>query len=195
MLTRMTRVTRQDAGPAVVPGQAKAAGWLAPRTVAIAAVVGLTLLGCTARVLAARGELWIDEIWSLTLVAGLTSPDQVFWDLPHDNNHILNSLWLYLAGPDRAPIVYRVPAIAFGTTSILVDSRSRRFSTTPPSIAVSRRSGLRTIRTNSAATRRHGTFTTAMKGCRCGCRSAPQPATFLMLKRPTFRLRICPAAT
>lgn len=99
------------------------AGWLASRQAAAAAVVCLALLGCATRIAAARGELWLDEIWSLTLVAGLTSPDQVFWAVSHDNNHLLNSLWLYLAGPGQAPLLYRVPSIVFGTASIVVAGR------------------------------------------------------------------------
>ncbi len=87
-------------------------------------VIGLvTLAGFGLRIAAAQGDLWLDEIWSLNLVAGIRSAGGVFWDISHDNNHYLNSLWLYLAGPDRSALVYRAPAVLFGTLSILMAAR------------------------------------------------------------------------
>lgn len=116
-------IASQDTGRAAPWRWAGKAGWRGTSWAAAAAVLGLALLGLAGRIVAARGELWVDEIWSLTLVAGLTSPDQVFWAVSHDNNHPLNALWLYLAGPDRTPLFYRAPAIAYGTLSILIAGR------------------------------------------------------------------------
>ena len=90
---------------------------------ALAAVVLPLLVGTGLRVLAARGPLWLDEIWSLALVAPLQSADQVFWAIPHDNNHLLNSLWLFLVGPDRSPLAERLPAVIFGALSIVAAAR------------------------------------------------------------------------
>lgn len=86
--------------------------------IGVAVVVGLGL-----RIAAARSELWVDELWSLDLVSHLTSPDQVFWAISHDNNHFLNSLWMYLVGQQAAPLVYRLPSIVFSTAAILVAAR------------------------------------------------------------------------
>jgi len=70
-------------------------------------VVLLSLvLGAVIRIIAAGGDLWLDEIWSLNLAAPLTSPLEVF-RIRIDNNHILNSLWLYFIGPDRPAWLYR----------------------------------------------------------------------------------------
>jgi len=41
---------------------------------------------------------WLDEIWSLKLVRDLGSPLEVVTGLHIDNNHILNSLYMYMIG-------------------------------------------------------------------------------------------------
>lgn len=82
------------------------------------AVGAFTLLGLSLRIAAARGDLWLDEIWSLELVGRLRSAGAVFWGISHDNNHYLNSLWLYLMGPGQPPLIYRLPAVVLGTASI-----------------------------------------------------------------------------
>jgi hypothetical protein len=45
-------------------------------------------------------QLWLDEIWSIRLAQTATSPLGVFF-LHHDNNHWLNTLYLYFLGPGR----------------------------------------------------------------------------------------------
>ena len=89
-----------------------------------AALVGIiTLIGCALRLAAARGDLWLDELWSIDLVSHITSPDQVFWAISHDNNHFLTSLWIYAVGQHASPLVYRLPAIVLGTLTIPVAAR------------------------------------------------------------------------
>lgn len=83
------------------------------------ALGAITLLGLALRIDAAQGDLWLDEIWSLDLVARITSIDQVLWRINHDNNHFLNSAWLYLTGPDASPLVQRAQAILFGAATPL----------------------------------------------------------------------------
>ncbi len=87
-------------------------------------LIGLAaLFGFALRLAAARGDLWLDELWSLALVSELTSPGQVFWAISHDNNHFLNSLWMYWVGQHQASIVYRLPSVVFGTLTILAGAR------------------------------------------------------------------------
>jgi len=52
-------------------------------------LVVITLVGFLLRVLAARGELWLDEIWSLTLLEEISSWHEVFWKIPNVNNHTI----------------------------------------------------------------------------------------------------------
>jgi 4-amino-4-deoxy-L-arabinose transferase-like glycosyltransferase len=82
-------------------------------TLAVIAVIGFVLRLC-----GAAGDLWLDEVWSLSLLSGVTSVDQIFWRINHDNNHFLNSVWLYLAGPDASFVVYRALSIVLGTATV-----------------------------------------------------------------------------
>ncbi len=68
----------------------------------------------------ARGDLWFDEIWSLSFVQSATSWWDVFTRLHHDNNHPLNSLFLYFFGLHQPFWVYRLPAVLAGIGSILL---------------------------------------------------------------------------
>ena len=63
-------------------------------------------------------DLWLDEIWSLRLVGPLSSPAEILTRLTSDNNHPLNSLWLYLVGPGRAEWTYRLLSWIMGTASV-----------------------------------------------------------------------------
>ena len=82
------------------------------------AIAALTLLGFVLRVLAARGALWLDEAWSATFAQEAATPIGVIWRVNHDNNHILNTLWLQLVGPDASPLTQRALAIVTGATAI-----------------------------------------------------------------------------
>jgi len=82
----------------------------------------LAIVGCAAilRLAAAANDLWFDEIWSLWLIARET---KVPWDLfrggmRHDNNHLLNSLYLFWLPPHLPPLAYRLASVAAGTASV-----------------------------------------------------------------------------
>ncbi|MBI2400249.1 MAG: hypothetical protein HYV23_04220, partial [Deltaproteobacteria bacterium] len=51
------------------------------------------------RLLAAYGDFYVDEIWSFFFARQLNSPFDVF-ALNHDNNHILNTLYLHIVGAE-----------------------------------------------------------------------------------------------
>ncbi len=82
------------------------------------AAAAILLLALALRLIAARGDLWLDEIWTLTLLRPLTSPDQIFWKVNSDNNHFLNSLWMSGLGPYRSPLLYRLPAVVLGVAGV-----------------------------------------------------------------------------
>src|SRR5262245_23602353 len=83
--------------------------WIALAILAVAAV-GL-------RLAAMRGDLMLDEIWTLLILAVLESGWEIF-SFNHDNNHILNSLAMYCLGPAMPPIVYRLPATVAGCAAL-----------------------------------------------------------------------------
>ena len=82
------------------------------------AVAALTLIGLALRMIAARGALWLDEAWSATFAQEAATPIGVIWQINHDNNHILNTLWLQLMGPNAHPLAQRALSIVTGTLAI-----------------------------------------------------------------------------
>jgi hypothetical protein len=86
------------------------------RVVLLAAVVGAVAI----RLAAARGELWLDEIWSFRLAHLQTDAVAVFTRIHHDNNHHLNTLYLYFLPESARWITYRAHAILAGVATVLM---------------------------------------------------------------------------
>ena len=114
----------EPVGLAHHPGERKGAGaawWTA--------AVAVVLAGAVLRVLAARGDLWLDEIWSVELGRLAGSAVGVFTNLRHDNNHHLNTLYALALGYDATPLALRALAVLAGTATLAVaaasDSRDR----------------------------------------------------------------------
>ena len=78
------------------------------------------LAGSVLIVLAARGDLWLDEIWSLVFARGAEGVGDLLFRFRHDNNHFLNTLWLYLAGHRETLFIYRLPAVLSGVASLFL---------------------------------------------------------------------------
>ncbi len=80
----------------------------------------LFLAAVIVRILAARGDFAMDEIWSLRLVTeNARSIFDIIFKIKHDNNHILNSVWMYVLGPQQAWQLYRIPAVIGGSLCVL----------------------------------------------------------------------------
>jgi uncharacterized membrane protein len=95
------------------------------RWAAAAVVVGLAAVAV--RVAAARGELWLDEVWSIQLVADVVrTPVDIVLRLRHDNNHFLNSLVAYLVGPNGESWQYRWPAVVAGSAAVFLAGWAQR---------------------------------------------------------------------
>ena len=92
----------------------KTGGASLPCIVAICAVIIATIL----RSLCASGELWLDELWSIVLLEDVQSPSDLLLKVRHDNNHLLNSLWMWVLGPTASPIVYRIPSILYAAMTL-----------------------------------------------------------------------------
>lgn len=100
-----TRVAR---APAPHPAASPLAGSALAVVVALAALV---------RLAATWNDLWLDEIWTLKLLGGVNSLLGVF-TLRHENNHILNSLFMYALKPFGIDWLYRVPDWLAGTAVV-----------------------------------------------------------------------------
>ena len=90
--------------------------------------VGLTLgqvllafvvLGSLLRILAARGDFWLDEILSLQVASAASSMAEIFTNYT-DNNHLLNSLWIYALGGNQSFYAYRLLSVITGILGLLV---------------------------------------------------------------------------
>ena len=93
----------------------------APRTFRTAlALAAITVLGLALRLWSASGGLWVDEAWSAVMVERARTPLGIFTAINHDNNHHLNSLWMWLVGYGAPPLALRALSIATGTATILV---------------------------------------------------------------------------
>lgn len=79
--------------------------------------------GALARLLAARGDLWLDEIWSMEMGRAVGTVAGVLSGLHNDNNHHLNTLWLLLLGPDSPPLALRSLSVAAGVAAVVVAAR------------------------------------------------------------------------
>jgi len=89
----------------------------------IAAAV-LVAGGVAVRVLAARGDMWIDEIWSIGMAHESPGVVALLTAMPSDNNHHLNTLFQLLVGPNAPSLVHRSLAIAAGLGTLLLTASS-----------------------------------------------------------------------
>jgi len=84
-------------------------------------IVLILIAGFVLRIAGARSELWLDEITSAQLAISALSLQDLLLNTRIDNNHLLNSAWLYLirdwAG--SAWIWYRIPAL-LGSALLLI---------------------------------------------------------------------------
>lgn len=69
------------------------------------------------RVYCATDQFWMDEIWSLNFAFDSSSWINIF-KIKHDNNHILNTLYLWFVGEQNHWIYYRLLSILTGTAVI-----------------------------------------------------------------------------
>src|ERR1044072_4687402 len=81
-------------------------------------LISITLLAAVLRFLAAQNDLWIDELIFLPIARQARQISDIFTVFNYDNNHFLNTLWMYAIGPNQPMLAYRVPAIVYGILSV-----------------------------------------------------------------------------
>jgi hypothetical protein len=79
-----------------------------------AAILLALLLAFGLLLAAASGDLWLDEIWSIDLARQAHTAWDMFTVLHHDNNHPLNTLYLYFLGSPKPLLIYRFAAVFSG---------------------------------------------------------------------------------
>src|SRR5262249_32454007 len=91
-----------------------------------ALVWAVLAVGLLLRIAAGRGDLWLDEVWSLQLAGSARSPLDVLLALHHDNNNYLNTLWLMALSANAPPLACRLLAIAAGAGTVWLAAAAAR---------------------------------------------------------------------
>jgi hypothetical protein len=81
-------------------------------------ITGIVAFAVAVRLPGLFTDLWLDEVWSLHDVLSLHSWTDIFVRLTDDNNHHLNSLWLYLLGFQTHAWTYRALAFVSGIATV-----------------------------------------------------------------------------
>ena len=80
--------------------------------------LALFLAAATLRLAAVFNDFWFDEIWSLHLSRLVASPAEILTKLSHDNNHPLNTFFLWALGDQRSWKWYRLLSLITGVASV-----------------------------------------------------------------------------
>lgn len=105
------------------------------------AVGVLFLAGVALRVAMAFEPFWLDEAWSYFLAGEVERPWQLLTEIRHDNNHLLNTLYLFavrdLVGDEGHWIWFRLLSLLAGAGSlVLVYAIARRWGRTEALMAL-----------------------------------------------------------
>jgi len=87
-------------------------------TAPIMAAAIILLVAAGLRIWGAQNGLWLDEIWSLGLVGQVSSVTDIFFKIHQDNNHYLNTLFLYLLGNRGDWPGYRTLSVVAGIGTV-----------------------------------------------------------------------------
>lgn len=79
----------------------------------------ILLVGFALRVAGARGDLWLDEIWSLSKLPEFDTLFSPILIPLSDNNHPLNTIWMMIVGSDGPPWAHRTLSIASSTGALV----------------------------------------------------------------------------
>lgn len=91
--------------------------------------VMMLLIGTGLRLAGSRGDLWVDEIYSVMLIQKTSHPLHIFTGLFESNNHHLHTLWMYFLRGFDNDWLYRLPSILSGIGTIgLMGWIARRLS-------------------------------------------------------------------
>lgn len=85
--------------------------------IAILLIVCVAIIAGAVRYVSAFDNLWLDEIWSVNIAKSMHSPLDAF-RIAKDNNHILNTVYLYYFGEGSRWPQYRLLSIIAGIFSV-----------------------------------------------------------------------------
>lgn len=93
---------------------------VAPEPALLPWIAAIVIGGAAIRFACLFGDLWLDEIRSLDLLSTIHAPAEIFQVLTHDNNHPLNSVFLYELGHVHWEWTYRLLSWATGTATVIL---------------------------------------------------------------------------
>jgi len=76
------------------------------------------LAAAALRLAAVFNDFWLDEIWSWNMSLLVSSPVEILTKLTHDNNHPLNTFYLWALGEQRSWEWYRLLSLVTGVASV-----------------------------------------------------------------------------
>jgi uncharacterized membrane protein len=86
----------------------------------------IVAVGFLLRLFCSRGDLWLDEIWSISLADNAGSPLDILTAIHHDNNHHLNTLVDYFLHDPQWLWLYRLGPVLAGSLAVFVAARCAR---------------------------------------------------------------------
>jgi len=81
----------------------------------LAIVMGLAAI---VRIIATHNDLWLDELISLRIANAVKTPWQIFSGVHNDNNHYLNTLFLYWVRRQNYAPLYRYLSVVWGVALV-----------------------------------------------------------------------------
>jgi hypothetical protein len=90
------------------------------RSFYVVAVIVILVVAAAIRICGAFNDLWLDEIWSIKIAGQVSSPLDVFTKLHQENNHWLNTLWLWFVGNRGNWPGYRIPSLVAGCGTVVL---------------------------------------------------------------------------
>jgi len=81
-------------------------------------LAALIVLAAIVRLIATHNDLWLDELISLRIANAVKTPWQIFSNVHSDNNHYLNTLFLYFAKKQSYAPAYRWLSVLWGVLLI-----------------------------------------------------------------------------
>ena len=111
----MNRDMAPDKGPEQSPPGLQPFEWKMRTATACIFAAAVVLMAA-----AARGDLWLDEVFSISFAEAANSAWEIVSQYRFDNNHVLNTLYLYWVGRQESLVVYRLLAIAAGVGSLML---------------------------------------------------------------------------
>jgi hypothetical protein len=103
----------------VSPSRRGAQNQISVSNTSLLLLLALVVLAAIPRIVATHNDLWLDEIVSVQKVRTLASPWEIFTSIHRDNNHHLNSLYLYLVRNTSYDPTFRYFSVLCGVLTVL----------------------------------------------------------------------------